>query len=91
MAPASALYPDSKTVCVMDASCRLGVALVERLLQRGYTVHAAAYAHGPSSPSSPALILFTTFNMVSQLPHLYLLGICGEHVRLFLLARQSII
>uniref|UniRef100_A0A6V7QXT8 NAD-dependent epimerase/dehydratase domain-containing protein n=1 Tax=Ananas comosus var. bracteatus TaxID=296719 RepID=A0A6V7QXT8_ANACO len=46
MAPASALYPDSKTVCVMDASCSLGVPLVERLLQRGYTVHAAAYAHG---------------------------------------------
>lgn len=80
MAPASALYPDSKTVCVMDASCSLGVPLVERLLQRGYTVHAAAYAHGPSSPSSPALILFTTFNMVSELPHLYSVYVASTYV-----------
>jgi nucleoside-diphosphate-sugar epimerase len=31
----------STTVCVMDASSRLGFGLVESLLQRGYTVHAA--------------------------------------------------
>ncbi|EXB64916.1 Bifunctional dihydroflavonol 4-reductase/flavanone 4-reductase [Morus notabilis] len=30
----------SSTVCVMDASGELGSSLVERLLQRGYTVHA---------------------------------------------------
>ncbi|KAK6947407.1 NAD-dependent epimerase/dehydratase [Dillenia turbinata] len=33
------------TVCVMDASGRLGSSLVERLLQRGYTVHAAVQNH----------------------------------------------
>ncbi|KAM7259338.1 hypothetical protein ACFE04_015079 [Oxalis oulophora] len=31
----------STTVCVMDASGRLGFGLVDSLLQRGYTVHAA--------------------------------------------------
>ncbi|KAL5550986.1 hypothetical protein UlMin_001162 [Ulmus minor] len=34
------------TVCVMDASGELGSTLVERLLQRGYTVHAATQQHG---------------------------------------------
>ncbi|XP_073002107.1 cinnamoyl-CoA reductase-like SNL6 [Typha latifolia] len=48
MAPASA-YLSSKSVCVMDASSRLGLSLVERLLQRGYFVHAATYNHGESS------------------------------------------
>ncbi|KAK8639969.1 hypothetical protein V6N13_138335 [Hibiscus sabdariffa] len=43
MAPAS--FHHGK-VCVMDASGRLGSALVERLLQRGYTVHAAVQGHG---------------------------------------------
>ncbi|KAI3457855.1 hypothetical protein Pfo_014518 [Paulownia fortunei] len=42
MAPA-ALWNSSKTLCVMDASGRLGSALVHRLLQRGYTVHAAVH------------------------------------------------
>jgi nucleoside-diphosphate-sugar epimerase len=36
----------SSTVCVMDASGRLGSGLVERLLQRGYTVHAAVQNRG---------------------------------------------
>uniref|UniRef100_A0A1D1XN36 Dihydroflavonol-4-reductase n=1 Tax=Anthurium amnicola TaxID=1678845 RepID=A0A1D1XN36_9ARAE len=40
MAPAP-LQPTQKTVCVMDAGGRVGAALVERLLMRGYTVHAA--------------------------------------------------
>ncbi|CAK8540354.1 unnamed protein product [Lathyrus sativus] len=31
----------SHTVCVMDASGQLGFSLVQRLLQRGYTVHAS--------------------------------------------------
>ncbi|KAK8484116.1 hypothetical protein V6N13_122620 [Hibiscus sabdariffa] len=43
MAPAS-FHHDQ--VCVMDASGRLGSALVQRLLQRGYTVHAAVQGHG---------------------------------------------
>lgn len=44
MAPAS-FHHTSNTVCVMDASGRLGSTLVERLLQRGYTVHAAVQHH----------------------------------------------
>ncbi|KAL8551309.1 hypothetical protein ACS0TY_000408 [Phlomoides rotata] len=44
MAPA-AFWNSSKTVCVMDASGRLGSALVHRLLHRGYTVHAAVHNH----------------------------------------------
>ncbi|KAM3397181.1 cinnamoyl-CoA reductase-like SNL6 [Capsicum galapagoense] len=40
MAPAS-FHGISNTVCVMDASTRLGSSLVKRLLARGYTVHAA--------------------------------------------------
>ncbi|CAA2999289.1 cinnamoyl- reductase-like SNL6 [Olea europaea subsp. europaea] len=35
----------NQTVCVMDASGRLGSALVHRLLQRGYAVHAAVHNH----------------------------------------------
>ena len=34
------------TVCVMDASGELGSTLVERLLQRGYTVHAVVQSQG---------------------------------------------
>ncbi|CAD5176179.1 unnamed protein product [Musa acuminata subsp. malaccensis] len=45
MAPAF-VHRDRNTVCVMDASCRLGISLVRRLLQRGCTVHAASYHHG---------------------------------------------
>ncbi|GER33486.1 NAD(P)-binding Rossmann-fold superfamily protein [Striga asiatica] len=44
MAPA-AFWNSPRTVCVMDASGRLGSALVHRLLQRGYTVHAAVHNH----------------------------------------------
>ncbi|WVZ57776.1 hypothetical protein U9M48_008119 [Paspalum notatum var. saurae] len=35
-----------KSVCVMDAAGPLGHALVDRLLRRGYTVHAATYGRG---------------------------------------------
>ncbi|KAK4572213.1 hypothetical protein RGQ29_030588 [Quercus rubra] len=45
MAPAS-FTQNSKTVCVMDASGSLGSTLVERLLYKGYTVHAAVQNHG---------------------------------------------
>lgn len=36
---------NSRVVCVMDASGRLGSTLVRRLLHRGYTVHAAIQSH----------------------------------------------
>ncbi|AES95830.1 putative cinnamoyl-CoA reductase [Medicago truncatula] len=36
----------SHTVCVMDASGQLGFSLVQRLLQRGYTVHASIQQYG---------------------------------------------
>ncbi|TVU31539.1 hypothetical protein EJB05_23226 [Eragrostis curvula] len=39
----SAAPGSGKSVCVMDASSPLGRALVDRLLRRGYTVHAATY------------------------------------------------
>ncbi|KAK6936522.1 3-beta hydroxysteroid dehydrogenase/isomerase [Dillenia turbinata] len=42
MAPAA----NSRKVCVMDASGSLGSSLVQRLLQRGYIVHAAAPTFG---------------------------------------------
>uniref|UniRef100_A0A2P2KCR3 NAD(P)-binding domain-containing protein n=1 Tax=Rhizophora mucronata TaxID=61149 RepID=A0A2P2KCR3_RHIMU len=45
MAPA-AFYHTTNTVCVMYASGNLGSSLVNRLLQRGYTVHAAVQNHG---------------------------------------------
>ncbi|PKA53050.1 Tetraketide alpha-pyrone reductase 1 [Apostasia shenzhenica] len=38
-----------ETVCVLDASSTLGSALVERLLHRGYTVHAATCARGDAA------------------------------------------
>ncbi|KAK3041574.1 hypothetical protein RJ639_000708 [Escallonia herrerae] len=44
------------TVCVMDASGRLGSSLVKKLLQRGYTVHAAVQNyHGSCFTSSEDL------------------------------------
>lgn len=36
----------SHTVCVMDASGQLGFSLVQRLLQRGYIVHASVQKYG---------------------------------------------
>lgn len=45
MAPA-ANFNDYNVVCVMDASGQLGSALVQRLLKRGYTVHAAVQGQG---------------------------------------------
>ncbi|KAF6140933.1 hypothetical protein GIB67_030144 [Kingdonia uniflora] len=45
MAPVS-FEQTSKKVCVMDASGRLGSSLVDRLLQRGYIVHAAIQNNG---------------------------------------------
>ncbi|KAF5206493.1 Cinnamoyl-coa reductase protein [Thalictrum thalictroides] len=44
MAPA--MFETSKKVCVMDASGYLGSSLVDKLIQRGYTVHAAVQDHG---------------------------------------------
>ncbi|KAE8077502.1 hypothetical protein FH972_016061 [Carpinus fangiana] len=44
MAPAS-LSQNAMTVCVLDASGRLGSSLVQHLLHRGYTVHAAVQNH----------------------------------------------
>uniref|UniRef100_A0A7C8ZH35 NAD-dependent epimerase/dehydratase domain-containing protein n=1 Tax=Opuntia streptacantha TaxID=393608 RepID=A0A7C8ZH35_OPUST len=44
MAPAS-FIPISNTVCVMDASGCLGSTLVNRLLHKGYTVHASFPLH----------------------------------------------
>ena len=44
MAPAS-FQRITNTVCVMDASGNLGFSMVEKLLQRGYTVHAAVQNH----------------------------------------------
>ncbi|KAK9927984.1 hypothetical protein M0R45_025142 [Rubus argutus] len=38
----------SNTVCVMDASGHLGSTLAQRLVHRGYTVHAALQSHGES-------------------------------------------
>ncbi|XP_020588690.1 cinnamoyl-CoA reductase-like SNL6 [Phalaenopsis equestris] len=35
-----------KKVCVMDASSRIGAGLVDRLLRRGYTIHAAVFGRG---------------------------------------------
>ncbi|XP_068634515.1 cinnamoyl-CoA reductase-like SNL6 [Aristolochia californica] len=47
MAPeVASLHQISKSVCVMDASSLLGALLVESLLERGYTVHAAVQSHG---------------------------------------------
>uniref|UniRef100_A0A0R0HGM8 NAD(P)-binding domain-containing protein n=1 Tax=Glycine max TaxID=3847 RepID=A0A0R0HGM8_SOYBN len=34
------------TICVMDASGHLGFSLVQRLLQRGYTIHASVKKYG---------------------------------------------
>lgn len=61
MAPAFS-WNSSKTVCVMDASGQLGSALVRRLLQRGYTVHAAVHSRGkPTSPFSSIGVPFCLF------------------------------
>ncbi|XP_058085408.1 cinnamoyl-CoA reductase-like SNL6 [Magnolia sinica] len=50
MAPAAAPQQMPKTMCVMDASGQLGKSLVERLLQRGYIVHAVIQNHGNFQP-----------------------------------------
>ncbi|KAF0930827.1 hypothetical protein E2562_035404 [Oryza meyeriana var. granulata] len=47
-----------KSVCVMDASGPLGHALVDRLLRRGYTVHAATYQQTDGYEHHPGLKLF---------------------------------
>jgi len=39
----------TQTVCVMDASGHLGFNLVQRLLHRGYTVHASIQKYGNRS------------------------------------------
>ncbi|KAA8533457.1 hypothetical protein F0562_031109 [Nyssa sinensis] len=58
MSPAAASFNQSsaKTVCVMDASGRLGSTLVKRLLQRGYTVHAAVQNHGELQSNEEGLV-----------------------------------
>jgi len=43
-----------KSVCVMDAAGPLGHALVDRLLRRGYTVHAATYGLGEDDGGAEA-------------------------------------
>ncbi|XP_040989616.1 cinnamoyl-CoA reductase-like SNL6 [Juglans microcarpa x Juglans regia] len=48
MAPASFQQTSNSTVCVMNASGRLGSTLVQRLLQRGYTIHATVQHHDES-------------------------------------------
>jgi nucleoside-diphosphate-sugar epimerase len=46
MCPGPVESPGSgRSVCVMDTSGPLGAALVDRLLRRGYTVHAATYSY----------------------------------------------
>ncbi|XP_077244816.1 cinnamoyl-CoA reductase-like SNL6 [Tasmannia lanceolata] len=42
--------PHAQTVCVMDASSHLGINLVERLLERGYTIHAVIQNHEDLQP-----------------------------------------
>jgi nucleoside-diphosphate-sugar epimerase len=42
----------------MDASGSLGFSLVERLLQRGYTVHAAVQNHDCNAQSLSSFYLF---------------------------------
>ncbi|KAL5568278.1 hypothetical protein UlMin_024853 [Ulmus minor] len=56
MAPASSFNQTSKTVCVMDASGRLGSTLVHRLLHIGYTVHAAIQSTGEWKQSFEELL-----------------------------------
>lgn len=46
-----------KSVCVMDAAGPLGHALVDRLLRRGYTVHAATYARDGEEGAAAAALL----------------------------------
>ncbi|KAG6633677.1 hypothetical protein CIPAW_12G065600 [Carya illinoinensis] len=48
MAPASFQQTSNSTVCVMNASGRLGSTLVQRLLRRGYTIHATVQHHDES-------------------------------------------
>jgi len=45
-----------KSVCVMDAAGPLGHALADRLLRRGYTVHAATYAACGDEEEAAALL-----------------------------------
>lgn len=61
MAPAS-FNPVSNTVCVMDASGNLGLSLVQRLLQRGYMVHAAVQNHNCNAYFLLVLSFFLPFN-----------------------------
>lgn len=51
----------SHTVCVMDASSQLGLSLVQRLLQRGYTVHASLQKYGMLINSLIAKLISTSF------------------------------
>jgi hypothetical protein len=66
MAPAS-FHHITNTVCVMDASGSLGFSLVERLLQRGYTVHAAVQNHDCNAQSLSSFYLFIDLLLTSYL------------------------
>lgn len=53
--------PAAKTVCVMDASTRVGSALVAALLHRGYTVHASLQNHGINIKSKRCFLFLFWF------------------------------
>ncbi|KAL6641517.1 hypothetical protein ACP70R_019698 [Stipagrostis hirtigluma subsp. patula] len=60
MCPGSVESPapgTGKSVCVMDAAGPLGAALVDRLLRRGYTVHAATYEEGGEETAAASELL----------------------------------
>lgn len=52
------MSPAAGSVCVMDASTQLGSSLVEGLLRRGYTVHAAVQGHGGDHLQSSNRVAF---------------------------------
>lgn len=71
MAPAM-IDPPSNTVCVMGASGRLGSGLVERLLGRGYTVHAATQKQGPTGSSqTPIYLPLALFRLAAHLTSIF--------------------
>ncbi|KAK8445368.1 hypothetical protein SEVIR_9G314100v4 [Setaria viridis] len=74
MCPGSVEAPAAgagKSVCVMDAAGPLGHALVDRLLRRGYTVHAATYGRGEAEEESAAAAAGALLKHLSR-------GGCGD-------------
>ncbi|KAM1029878.1 hypothetical protein ACFX14_042362 [Malus domestica] len=55
------------TVCVMDASGRLGSTLVHRLLHRGYAVHAALQTHHSMYVNLLPMYLSVIYNYLVEL------------------------